>query len=583
MKTKHHTRRIFLIAVSLLMISRITNAQTFNCFISNDHLVSTTVFEFDISIQNTSGTDFLFRTFSLCITFNAGFAPIGSTITPSYVALSTELVNYVPGSILWSSTAPGFQVASNSNVFCSNGTIIPASGTPVRIATYRLTSNLPFNCTASNPNLVITGDASPSGLALKTTVTKWNDNTCVTTGNTTITGAATQYTRFSSQTQYGQVNNNRPIINSQPVSYTTCSGPDGNALFSVTATGNGTSIPVDFQWYENGIPITNGVGANATYNGTNSSTLQLSNISANMEGFQYTCNVLQCLPALSKTSSVATLHVNNTNDGNACTTDACNSITGVVTHSTVNPDDGNICTTDGCNSLTGVFHTPVNTDDGIANTIDGCSPLYGVFHLTNASAAIPYQAVARDNSGNVIANQLISLRFTLRDTLPAGTAVYQETCSATTNSLGLFTVNLGQGTPGNGTFPSVNWENGLKFLQVEMDAGGGTSYIDMGTQQMLSVPYAISAGAAANVIKATSATASLSISGNTTSTQTYDVPNATTTSSVFVSPSTALNAGLVIAYARVSVANTVEVSYRNTTSGVVSLQPGITLFITVIK
>jgi hypothetical protein len=37
----------------------------------------------------------------------------------------------------------------------------------------------------------------------------------------------------------------------------------------------------------------------------------------------------------------------------------------------------------------------------------------------------------------------------------------------------------------------VDWSNGLKFLQVEMDITGGNNYSDMGTQQMMSVPYAL--------------------------------------------------------------------------------------------
>ncbi len=49
----------------------------------------------------------------------------------------------------------------------------------------------------------------------------------------------------------------------------------------------------------------------------------------------------------------------NTNDNNACTIDACNSLNGTATHTPVNSDDGNSCTSDGCNSITGVFHIPL--------------------------------------------------------------------------------------------------------------------------------------------------------------------------------------------------------------------------------
>lgn len=108
-----------------------------------------------------------------------------------------------------------------------------------------------------------------------------------------------------------------------------------------------------------------------------------------------------------------------------------------------------------------------------------------------APQVIPYQAVARDNAGNLITNQNISLRFSIHDATAGGTVVYQETQTATTNVLGLFSVNVGQGIVVTGTFSSINWGGGSKFIQVEMDASGGITYIDMGTQQMLSVPYAL--------------------------------------------------------------------------------------------
>ncbi len=142
----------------------------------------------------------------------------------------------------------------------------------------------------------------------------------------------------------------------------------------------------------------------------------------------------------------------------------------------------------------GTGHVNVNYSDA-----NGCAALVQTDQsITIAQAeapmAIPYQAVTRDNSGSLIANQVVSLRFTLRDATAGGTIVYRETQSTTTNALGLFTANIGEGTPVTGTFAAVDWGNGFKFMQVEMDVAGGSSYTDMGTQQMLSVPYALHAG-----------------------------------------------------------------------------------------
>lgn len=107
---------------------------------------------------------------------------------------------------------------------------------------------------------------------------------------------------------------------------------------------------------------------------------------------------------------------------------------------------------------------------------------------------IPYQAVARGINGNLLRYTPISLRFSIRDGSASGSVIYSETHNPTTNILGLFSVNIGQGNVVSGTFSNINWGSGIKFIQVEMDPSGGTTYTDMGTQQMLSVPYAFVAG-----------------------------------------------------------------------------------------
>ncbi len=108
-----------------------------------------------------------------------------------------------------------------------------------------------------------------------------------------------------------------------------------------------------------------------------------------------------------------------------------------------------------------------------------------------APQGIPYQAVARDNAGNLVKNQAIALRFSVHDSSSNGTLVYAETHSITTDALGLFSVNIGGGTTSTGTFANISWGNGNKFTQVELDIAGGSNYTDMGTMQMLSVPYAL--------------------------------------------------------------------------------------------
>ncbi|WP_165372221.1 collagen-like triple helix repeat-containing protein, partial [Emticicia agri] len=102
---------------------------------------------------------------------------------------------------------------------------------------------------------------------------------------------------------------------------------------------------------------------------------------------------------------------------------------------------------------------------------------------------IPYQGLARSANGTVLSNQAVLVRFSILNGAPNGTAIYVETHTATTNANGIFSLILGQGTAQSGTFGSINWASGSKFLRDEIDTGNG--YVTLGTMQMMSVPYAL--------------------------------------------------------------------------------------------
>jgi uncharacterized protein (TIGR02145 family) len=109
-----------------------------------------------------------------------------------------------------------------------------------------------------------------------------------------------------------------------------------------------------------------------------------------------------------------------------------------------------------------------------------------------APALIPYQAIARNAAGEPLASSTLNARFTMHDGTATGTSVWQELQTVSTTSLGLFTVQLGS----NVALTGVNWASGDKFMQVEIDLGQG--FVDIGTQQLLSVPYALYGEAAGN-------------------------------------------------------------------------------------
>lgn len=120
--------------------------------------------------------------------------------------------------------------------------------------------------------------------------------------------------------------------------------------------------------------------------------------------------------------------------------------------------------------------------------------LTSVFCFGQVPQGISYQAIALDGSGNPIVSLPVGIRLSILDSSASGSVLYTETHTPTTNAQGLYNLVIGQGTPTTGTFSAIKWETNSKFLQVEMDAAGGTNYTLVGSTQLLSVPYALYAG-----------------------------------------------------------------------------------------
>lgn len=113
--------------------------------------------------------------------------------------------------------------------------------------------------------------------------------------------------------------------------------------------------------------------------------------------------------------------------------------------------------------------------------------MVGITSLTY-SQGINYQAVVRNGSGAIVANQNVDLKFTIKE--GATNKYVEEHLSVNSNAQGIVNVVIGDGTPITGTFSAVDWTNTTaEKLQVEIDLGSG--YVNMGTQDLESVPYAL--------------------------------------------------------------------------------------------
>ena len=112
--------------------------------------------------------------------------------------------------------------------------------------------------------------------------------------------------------------------------------------------------------------------------------------------------------------------------------------------------------------------------------------------------AFSYQAVVRNDQGQPITNQQVNIRISLLRGTATGEVIYSEEHSPTTTGIGKVALKIGKGTAITGDFSGIDWSNGPYFVKTELDETGGSNFKNMGTSQLLSVPYALQAKKAEN-------------------------------------------------------------------------------------
>jgi hypothetical protein len=104
---------------------------------------------------------------------------------------------------------------------------------------------------------------------------------------------------------------------------------------------------------------------------------------------------------------------------------------------------------------------------------------------------VNYQAIARDAAGNELSNVSLLVNVRISTDITNTNIVYSETHSISTNSFGLMNLKIGSGTPLSGTMNAISWGTATHFINIRVDQSlTGSNYVDMGTSQLVSVPYA---------------------------------------------------------------------------------------------
>jgi uncharacterized protein (TIGR02145 family) len=117
--------------------------------------------------------------------------------------------------------------------------------------------------------------------------------------------------------------------------------------------------------------------------------------------------------------------------------------------------------------------------------------LFPLFGFSQAPQKINFQSILRNTNGEVVANKLVSLKISILSGSIGGSAAYSETHTKTTDPSGLISLQIGNGTVLSGVFANIAWGDFPHFIKLEADFSGGSNYIVLGTQELMSVPYAL--------------------------------------------------------------------------------------------
>ncbi len=102
-----------------------------------------------------------------------------------------------------------------------------------------------------------------------------------------------------------------------------------------------------------------------------------------------------------------------------------------------------------------------------------------------------YQAVIRDDAGELIINQNIGVEISILQGSESGTVVYSEQHLIKSTNSGVVNMKVGNGNNPTTDFSAIDWGANTYFIEIGIDKTGGESYTSIGAYQLISVPYAL--------------------------------------------------------------------------------------------
>ncbi len=131
-----------------------------------------------------------------------------------------------------------------------------------------------------------------------------------------------------------------------------------------------------------------------------------------------------------------------------------------------------------------------------------CLALFIHAQVSKVPDGILFQAIAKDASGNPAKGRTIYIKNAIIQSSITGAQVYVESHKVVASSDGVFTIVIGKGTRTSGpaSITSIDWSSGPYFLNIKAAIAPSVPltnwnvdehYIDMGTSQFWTVPFAL--------------------------------------------------------------------------------------------
>jgi hypothetical protein len=119
---------------------------------------------------------------------------------------------------------------------------------------------------------------------------------------------------------------------------------------------------------------------------------------------------------------------------------------------------------------------------------------------------ILFQAVARDANNNAAGNRNVYIQIYIKKGTVTGSTDYSESFKVVSSSEGIFSIIIGQGTrmSGSASLKLLDWAKSLYFVNIKIaieptltnpDWKADNNYVDIGTSQLWTVPYAFASEA----------------------------------------------------------------------------------------